>query len=106
MDVETCRDMVQHPMCAPETTEGLVHEALSNFKGRFFSEEDSLVLERVLDIVDKMKRPVKIYDLSKLTDKFKAASHGIFKTPVVIVDGIRYKVLEASLRVISADSNP
>ncbi len=106
MDVESCRDMVQHPFCAPETAGGLVQEALSNFKGRFFSQEDSFVVERVLGIADEMKRSVKIYDLSKLADKFKAIRHGIFKTPVVMVDGVRYKSLEDSLRVISGDSNP
>jgi hypothetical protein len=106
MAVETCRDMVQHPFCAPETAGGLVREALSNFKGRFFSQEDSFVLERVLDIADKTKRSVKIYDLSKLADKFKAVRHGIFKTPVVMVDGVRYKSLEDSLSVMLSDSNP
>jgi hypothetical protein len=72
MDVETCRDIVQHPMCASEATEGLAHEALIDFRGRLFSQEDSLVLERVLDIADKTNKSVKIHDLSRVTDNFSA----------------------------------
>lgn len=105
MDVETCRDMVQHPMCAPEATEGLVHEALINFKGRLFSQEDSLALERVLDIADKTGKSVKIYDVSRVTDNFRALRHGIFKTPTVMINGKRYDGLKDILRAISAGSN-
>jgi len=105
MDVETCRDMVQHPMCAPEATEGLVHEALLNFKGRLFSQEDFLALERVLDIADKTGKSVKMYDVSRVTDNFKALRHGIFKTPTLIMNGKRYDGLKDILCAISTDSN-
>jgi hypothetical protein len=104
MDVETCRDIVQHPMCAPEATEGLAHEALIDFRGRLFSQEDSLVLERVLDIADKTNKSVKIHDLSRVTDNFSALRHGIFKTPMVIINGKRYRGLKDILRAISANS--
>jgi len=105
MDVETCRDMVQHPMCAPEATEGLVHEALLNFKGRLFSQEDFLALERVLDIADKTGKSVKMYDVSRVTDNFKALRHGIFKTPTLIMNGKRYDGLKDILCAISTNSN-
>jgi hypothetical protein len=105
MDVETCRDMVQHPMCAPEATEGLVHEALLNFKGRLFSQEDFLALERVLNIADKTDKSVKMYDVSRVTDNFKALRHGIFKTPTLIMNGKRYDGLKDILCAISTNSN-
>jgi hypothetical protein len=103
MDVETCRDMVQHPMCAPETTEGLVREDLSNFKGRLLPREDSAVLERVLEITGKRRGSVKIYDLSRIAANVRALRRGIFKRPVVMIDGERYDGFENISRAISAN---
>jgi hypothetical protein len=102
MDVGTCRDIVQHPMCAPETTEGLVREDLSNFKGRLLPREDSAVFERVLEIAGKTRGSVKIYDLSKVADNLRALRRGIFKTPVVMIDGERCDGFENISRAISA----
>ena len=101
MDVETCRDMVQHPMCAPETTEGLVQASLSRFKGRLLPREDSAVLERVLEIAGGTKGSVKIYDLSIVADYVRALRRGIFKTPAVIIDDERYDGFEEISRAIS-----
>ena len=80
-------------------------ECCINFKGRLFSQEDSLALERILDIADKTDKSVKIYDLSKVTDNFKALKHGIFKTPTVMINGKRYVGLKDTSRSISAGSS-
>lgn len=64
------------------------------------------MLEQILAIAVKMKKPVKIYDLSKLPHRLRAAERWIFRTPVVIVDKVRYKSLDDCLPLISGDSNP
>jgi hypothetical protein len=101
MDVETCRDMVQHPFCSPGTTESLVSGALSKFKGRLLSEEDSTILERVLQILKETNESINIYDVSKMADKFRAMKRGIRNTPVVIINGEKYEGSEAILKALS-----
>lgn len=95
MDVETARDMAPHSYCAPGTTEGLVSEVLSKFKGRLLSEEDSTALTRVLQIFKENQEPVRVYDVSRITDKLRLLKYGIRKTPAVIIDGEKYEGLEA-----------
>ncbi len=101
MDVETCKDMSQHPFCAPESAEGLISGALSKFKGRVFPEADSTILEHVLQLMGKTNESVKIYDLSRVTDSLRAIRRGIRSTPVAIINKEKYESLEEILRAIS-----
>lgn len=101
MDVETCREMSQHPFCAPGSTEGLISGALSKFKGRVFPEADSTVLEHVLQLMGKTNESVEIYDLSRVTDSLKAIRRGIRRSPVAIINKEKYESLEEILRALS-----
>ena len=101
MDVETCREMVQHPFCAPGSIDGLLGGFVSKLKGRLLSQEDSAVLEEVLRIVKETGEPVKVYDVSRVADSLRALRHGVRKTPIVIIDGKKYESLEEILRTVS-----
>jgi hypothetical protein len=101
MDVETARDMAPHSYCAPGTTEGLVGEVLSKFKGRLLTEEDSKALQRVLQILRETQESVKVYDVSRTTDKLRAVKRGIRNTPAVIINGEKYEGLEAISQALS-----
>jgi hypothetical protein len=101
MDVETARDMAPHSYCAPGTTEGLVGEVLSKFKGRLLSAEDSRALERVLQILRETQEPLKVYDVSRTADKLRAVKRGIRKTPAAIINGEKYEGLDAISEVLS-----
>lgn len=101
MDVETARDMAPHSYCAPGTTEGLVSEVLSKFKGRLLPEDDSKALERVLQILRETQESVKVYDVSRTTDKLRAVKRGIRNTPTVIINGEKYEGLEAISQALS-----
>ena len=72
------------------------------FKERLLPPEDSAVLEHVLDIAGKTRGSVKIYDLSKVADNVRALRRGIFRTPVVMIDGERYDGFENISCPISA----
>lgn len=101
MDVETCKDMSQHPFCAPGSTEGLISGALSKFKGRVFPEDDSTILEHVIQAFGKTNEFIRIYDLSRITDSLRAIRRGIRSTPTVIVNGEKYQTVEEILRALS-----
>jgi hypothetical protein len=103
MDVETCRDMAPHSYCAPGTTEGLVSQAASKLKGRLLSQQDSTVLEQAVQISRAAEEPIKIYDLSRMTDYLRAMKRGIGKTPAVMVNGEKFEGLEAVLHALSAE---
>jgi hypothetical protein len=103
MDVETARDMAPHSYCAPGTTEGLVSEVLSKFEGRLLSEEDSRALERVLQILKDKQESVKVYDVSRTTDRLRAVRHGIRKTPTLIINGEKYAGLRAIWQALSTN---
>ena len=59
------------------------------------------MLELVLEMAGKTRGSVKIYDLSKVADNVRALRRGIFKTPVVMIDGERYDGFENISRAIS-----
>ena len=101
MDVDTYREMSMHPYCAPGTNEGLIGQAVSKFKGRLLSSEDSTVVEHALQIIGKTGEPIKIYDVSKVVDGLKALRHGIRKTPVALIGGEKYEGLDEILKVLS-----
>jgi len=101
MDVETIKEMSQHPYCAPGSTERLISGTLSKFKGRVLPEADSAVLQSVLEIIGERNDAVKIYDLSRMVDGLRALRHGVRSTPVVVIDGEKYQGLEVILKVLS-----
>jgi hypothetical protein len=101
MDIDTYREMSMHPYCAPGTNERLIGQAVSKFKGRLLSSEDSTIIERVLQIIGKTNEPIKIYDVSKATDGLKALRHGIRKTPVALIDREKYEGLDEILKALS-----
>lgn len=104
MDVDTNREMSMHPYCAPGTNEALIGQTVSRFKGRLLSSEDATVVEHVLQLIGKTSEPVKIYDVSKVTDGLKALRHGIRKTPVVLIGGEKYEGLDESLEALSGQT--
>jgi hypothetical protein len=102
MDVETARDMAPHSYCAPGTTEGLVSEVLSKFRGRLLSEEDSKALECVLQVLKENHESLRVYDVSRTADKLRAVKRGIRKTPTVIINGEKYEGQAAIWEALSA----
>jgi hypothetical protein len=101
MDVELYREMSQHTYCAPETAQGLVGQTLSEFRGRVLPQEDHRVLEEVCKMAEKTNEKLKVYDVSRTTDKIAGMRHGIRKTPVVIINGEKYEGLKEILQAIS-----
>jgi hypothetical protein len=106
VDIELYREMSAHPYCAPGTHDGLVKLALSKFKGRILSQEDLAVLDQALQATNKTNEQIKVYDVSRVTDKLSAAKRGIRKTPAVIIDGEKYEGLEQASKAISSKSGP
>jgi len=101
MDVGLYREMSLHPFCAPGSADQLVNQAVSKFRGRILPQEDLTVLEQVLLLKNKTNGQIKIYDVSRMTDKIKAMTLGIRKTPAVIVNGEKFVGLEEIMREIS-----
>jgi len=99
VDISTIREMSQHPICAPGAWEGLVKE-YGRFKGRILPSEDQEVLGKLELLANKFHEGVKVYDVSRVTDKMKAMKQGIRKTPTIIVQGQRYEGLEKILQLI------
>jgi hypothetical protein len=91
VDVETLREMSTHPYCAPGVWTGLLKGLESKFKGRVLPSEDGEVLERFKTLGEKCDDEVMVYDVSKITDRIKALSKGIRKTPTVIIQGKKYE---------------
>jgi len=101
MDVDLYREMSMHPFCAPGLADQLVNQAVSKFRGRILPREDLTVLEQVLLLKNKTNGQIKIYDVSRMTDKIKAMTLGIRKTPAVIVNGEKLVGLEEIMKGIS-----
>jgi hypothetical protein len=92
VDVDFYREMSHHIDC------GLARWASTDlseqFKGRILSEKDLKVLKQAFEIAEKGDFKVKVYDVSRMTDRIKALRRGILKTPAAVVDGKRYEDLE------------
>ncbi|MDH5459988.1 MAG: DsbA family protein [Candidatus Bathyarchaeota archaeon] len=82
---------------------GWASDVPSKFKGRILSQEDLTVLEQVSQIAKKTNEKLKVYDVSRMTDKFRAMKRGIRKTPTVIINGEKYENLEEVLQSISSN---
>ncbi len=85
MDVELYREMSQHSFCAPGLGEALVSGVASKLKGRILPQGDLTALEQVSQIAKKTNEKIKVYDVSRITDKLKAMKRGIRKTPAVMI---------------------
>ena len=101
MDVEAIKEMSQHPYCASGSTEDLISETLSKFKGRMLPQADSAMLQCIYEIIGERTDAVKIYDLSSMGDRLRALRHGVRRTPVVLIDGEKYQNLEVIHKVLS-----
>jgi len=102
MDVELYREMSQHSFCAPGLADALVSGVASKLKGRILPQEDLTALEQVSQIAKKTNEKIKVYDVSRLTDKLKAMKRGIRKTPAVMINGEKYEGLEEILQANSS----
>jgi len=91
MDVELYREMSQHSFCAPGLADVLVGNIASKFEGRIILQEDLTALEQILEMVKAKNEKVKVYDVSRITDKIRALKRGVLKTPTAIIDGKRYE---------------
>lgn len=91
VDVETLREMSTHSYCAPDAWPGLLKGLESKFKGRILPPEEFEVLERFKTLGEKCDDEVKVYDVSRATDRIKALSRGIRKTPALIIQGKKYE---------------
>jgi len=100
IDVGTLREMSLHSYCAPGAWEGLLKSYGSKFKGRVLPPEDHAVLEKLEMLANKFHDEIKIYDVSRTSDKIKAMRQGIRKTPTVIVQRKKYEGLEKILQLI------
>lgn len=100
MDVELAREMSQHLFCDFDTATHASEIFASKFKGRILSEEDSRVLQRVSETMDLDEQQVAVYDLSRPTDRLKALSKGIRKTPAVIIEGRKCVGIQKCLAVL------
>lgn len=106
VDVELYREMSQHPYCAPGVHEALMKQALSRFKGRILPQEDLTVLEQALRTTNKTNEQIRVYDVSRMTDKLSAMKRGIRKTPTAIINGEKYEGLEQISRAMLSKSGP
>jgi hypothetical protein len=91
VDVDTLREMSAHSFCYPGLGSALLKGLESKFKGRILSSEDSEVLEKIKTLGEKCDDKVKVYDISRATDRIKALSKGILKTPTLINQGKKYE---------------
>lgn len=91
MDVETLREMSTHSYCAPGEWTGLLKGLESKFKGRILPSEDVEVLEQFKTLGEKCGDEVRVYDVSRATERIKALSRGIRKTPALIIQGKKYE---------------
>ncbi len=101
MDVALAREMSQHIFCDFNTATHASEIFASKFKGRILSEEDSRILQSITETMDFDKQQVMVYDLSRPTDRLRALSKRIRKTPAVIIDGKKCVGIEKCLTVLT-----
>jgi protein-disulfide isomerase len=75
------------------------------FKGQLLPDEDLKALEQVLQILRETQESVKVYDVSRTTDKLRALKRGIRNTPAVIINGEKYESLEAISQALSENQS-
>jgi hypothetical protein len=105
VDVDTLREMSSHSYCYPGLGSALLKGLESKFKGRILSSEDNEVLERFKTLGEKCDDEVKVYDVSRATDRIKALSRGIRKTPTIINQGKKYEGIKEIQQWLSS-KNP
>jgi hypothetical protein len=100
MDVELAREMTHHVICDIDTATRASEIFSSKFKDRVLSDDDSAVLQKLVDVAKSTSEGIRIYDVSRMPDKLKAYSRGIRKTPAVVVDGVRYNGMDKCLEAL------
>jgi len=100
VDVSTVRELSQHSLCAPGAASRLLQSMQSKFKDRVLPQDDYVVLERIGDLAYELHDEVKVYDVSRASDKIRALKRGITKTPTVLVQGKKYEGLDKILELI------
>jgi uncharacterized protein YdeI (YjbR/CyaY-like superfamily) len=100
MDVDLAREMTCHVICDIDTATRASEIFSSKFKGRVLSDEDSAVLQKLVDIAKSTNDEIRVYDVSRMPDKLRALSRGIRKTPAVVVDGEKYAGMDKCLEAL------
>lgn len=100
MDMDLVREMSLHVVCDPSTATNASEIFTSKFKGRIFSQEDSAVLQFLSGATSLPSGEIRIYDVSRFTDKLRALAKGASKTPVIIIDGKRHEGMEECLAAL------
>ena len=72
----------------------------SKFRGRVLSEENSAVLQRILEVIKTTSEEIRIYDVSRWRDKLEALFGGIRKTPTIVIDGEKHVGQEKCLAIL------
>jgi hypothetical protein len=99
VDIGHYREMSQHVQC------GLARWAYgrldSHFKGRILSDRDIQALDKVFEAAKRMNCEVRVYDMSRMTERLKAWKRGILTTPSVVMNGVKYKGLDQVSQAIA-----
>jgi hypothetical protein len=100
VDIGTIREMSLHPVCAPGVWEAMI-DNYGKFKGRILPQDDQEVLIKLETLADKFHdKEIKVYDVSRMSDKMKAIRQGINKTPTIVILGQKYEGLEKILHLL------
>lgn len=98
VDYELASEMSQHGFCDPSmaTKASEVFLQFNKFRGRTFSDQDWSILQRLVE-ANQTDYRIKVYDISHITDRFKALTRGITTTPVIIINGKKHEGAQKSL---------
>lgn len=81
-------------------------ELASQLKGRIFADTDIEALNKVFVVAKKENREVKVHDTSRVAERMKALKRGILKTPAIVVNGIKYQLLDEIAQAITFRPTP
>jgi len=100
VDLGHYREMAVHPYCSPDMASVLEGELAALLKGRIISQEDLTVLRKVGEVSKSAREEIKVYDVSRAADKFKALAKGVRKTPTIVINGEKHEGMEKSLKAV------
>ena len=99
IDVGHYREMSYHWECG--VAQWAYGELAAQFKGRILSEQDVKAMQQVFEMAKRESREVKVYDVSRVSDKIRALKQRVFKTPTVVMNGRRYEGLDEICKAVS-----
>lgn len=102
MDIESSREMTYHTYCDPDMASRASEILSPKLKGRILSQEDSSVLEQIMQLAKENGREFVIYDVSSAKGRIMAMRYGIRKTPAVVINGEKFEGKEKILEAITA----